>query len=432
MVRTAIERQEDEPPGGSHDAATDFFSWRLPARRGIRLASRFRDAEQGVALIATSRRRHYAYFARAFYFGDQVPGCRSEDPMYVLTIETTCDETAAAVIAEGPQVVSSVVASQEPLHERFGGVVPEIASRAHLERILPVIDQAVREAGISLQQLDAVAVANTPGLVGSLLVGLCAAKTLCVTLDLPLVAVNHIQAHIYACRLAADEHVFPCVAAVVSGGHTSLYACRSPLEFELLGATIDDAAGEAFDKVASMLGLGFPGGPAIDKAARSGDRAAYRFPRAFLKDAERLDFSFSGLKTAVRYAIAKPGQQLDAGRLSPQEVADLAASFQEAVVDCLVEKCRQALQRTGLPTLCLGGGVAANRRLRERMEQMAEQVGVRLVIAPLKLCTDNAAMGAIALEQLASGDVAPLDLDVYPGLIRHPALNRRQSQRAVG
>ena len=213
--------------------------------------------------------------------------------MKILTLETTCDETAAAVVTDRLEVLGSVVASQDDLHEPYGGVVPEIASRAHVERILPVIDLALRRAGTQLAELDAVAVANTPGLAGSLLVGLCAAKTLCVALNLPLLAVNHLQAHVYACRLASGKDVFPCVGLVASGGHTSLFRCGGPLEFELLGSTIDDAAGEAFDKVAGMLGLGYPGGPAIDKVARSGRADAVALPRAFLKDEDRLDFSFS-------------------------------------------------------------------------------------------------------------------------------------------
>ena len=195
--------------------------------------------------------------------------------MRLLTIESTCDETAAAVIDDQLAVLGAVVASQERLHERFGGVVPEIASRAHLERMLPVIDETLRQAGVTLAEVDAIAVATTPGLAGSLLVGLAAAKALCVALDLPLVAMNHLHAHVYACRMASGTDVFPCVGLIVSGGHTSLYRCRDPLDFELLGGTIDDAAGEAFDKVASLLGLGFPGGPAIQRAANGGN------PRAF-------------------------------------------------------------------------------------------------------------------------------------------------------
>ncbi len=339
--------------------------------------------------------------------------------MKILTIETTCDETAAAVVTDRLDVLGSVVASQDELHRRFGGVVPEIASRAHLERILPVIDETLKRAELSLSDLDAVAVANTPGLAGSLLVGLSAAKALCLACGLPLIAINHLQAHIYACRLAAGEDVFPCVGLIVSGGHSSLYRCEGPIEFDLLGATIDDAAGEAFDKVAAMLRLPYPGGPAIQQAAERGDRRALNFPRALLKDKERLDFSFSGLKTAVRYQIAGPGcPSIDNVHLTDQEVADLAASFQEAVVDCLAGKAVLALQKTGLKTLCAGGGVAANARLRDRLTEESQRHGFRLHIAPLKLCTDNAVMGAIAVERFHAGLFEELDLDVYPGLVR--------------
>jgi len=337
----------------------------------------------------------------------------------LLSIESSCDETAAAIVTDRHEVLASVVASQDTLHRRFGGVVPEIASRAHLERILPVIDETLRKARLTLGDIDAVAVANTPGLAGSLLVGLVAAKTLAVVLDVPLIAVNHLQAHIYACRLAAGENVFPCVGLIVSGGHTSLYRCADALDFELLGSTIDDAAGEAFDKVASMLGLPYPGGPAIQRAAENGNPRAYRFPRSFLKEEDRLDFSFSGLKTAVRYTIAGPGRpDFDNLALDDRQVADLAASFQEAVVDCLVGKAMQALGKTGLKTLCVGGGVAANARFRARMEAEARRGRVRLHIAPLRLCTDNAVMGAIAVERYRAGLFEPLDLDVYPGVVR--------------
>src|SRR6476659_520590 len=228
--------------------------------------------------------------------------------MQILTIETTCDETAAAVVTDELQVLSSVVASQDKLHERFGGVVPEIASRAHVERILPVIDEALRKAGLPLADLDAVAVANTPGLAGSLLVGLTAAKSIALACGLPLVAVNHLPPHIYACRLASGRDVFPCIGLVVSGGHSNLYRCAGPTDFAPLGGTIDDAAGEAFDKVASLLNLPYPGGPAIERAARSGNATKYRFPRPLLDDTDLLDFSFSGLKTAVRYQITPPGK----------------------------------------------------------------------------------------------------------------------------
>jgi N6-L-threonylcarbamoyladenine synthase len=338
--------------------------------------------------------------------------------MKILCIETTCDETAAAVVTDRLEVLGAVVASQDALHQRFGGVVPEIASRAHLERILPVIDETLRQAGMGLQDLDAVAVANAPGLAGSLLVGLTAAKTLCAATGLPLVAVNHLQGHIYACRIAAGQEVFPCVGLIISGGHTSLYRCVSALDFHLLGGTIDDAAGEAFDKVASMLGLPYPGGPSLQRAAAAGNPKAFQLPRAFLKD-ERLAFSFSGLKTAVRYKLVGPGKPDFASlELAPQLVADLAASFQEAVVDCLVGKTFQAVEQTGLQTICVGGGVGANARLRERFTLEAERQGVQLHIAPLKLCTDNAVMGAIAVERLRAGLTESLDLDVSAGLLR--------------
>lgn len=339
--------------------------------------------------------------------------------MNILTLETSCDETAAAVVTDRFDVLASVVASQDELHQRFGGVVPEIASRAHLERILPVVDQTLRQAGLKPEDLDAVAVANTPGLAGSLLVGLVAAKALCVTLDVPLIAVNHLQAHIYACRLAAEKDVFPCVGLIVSGGHTCLYRCTGPLDFELFGATIDDAAGEAFDKVASMLSLPYPGGPSIQRAAEKGNPKAYRFPRAMLGDDNMLDFSFSGLKTAVRYKLVGPGRQdFSQIELSEQQVADVAASFQEAVVDCLVSKSMAALRKMGLQTLCVGGGVAANARLRERLAEETARYHVELHIAPIRLCTDNAVMGAIAVERLQAGLTENLDLDVYPGVVR--------------
>ena len=338
--------------------------------------------------------------------------------MNILTLETTCDETAAAVVTDDLHVLGSVVATQDELHRRFGGVVPEIASRAHVERILPVIDETLCRAGITLAELDAVAVANTPGLAGSLLVGLTAAKSLALALNIPLVAVNHLQAHVYACRIAAGENVFPCVGMVVSGGHTSLYRCRGPIDFELLGGTIDDAAGEAFDKVAAMLGLGFPGGPLIQKAAEQGDPKAFDFPRAFIKDRDRLEFSFSGLKTAVRYKLADLTGGAGPAAVTPTQLADLAASFQEAVVDCLCAKAFLAIEQTGWTTLCVGGGVAANARFRRALERQAESRGIRLVVPPLKLCTDNAVMGAIAVERLKAGLTEELDLDVFPGLVR--------------
>ena len=339
--------------------------------------------------------------------------------MKLLTIESTCDETAAAVVDGDLNVLASVVASQDELHERFGGVVPEIAARAHLQRMLPVIDEALRRAGLRLAQLDAIAVANTPGLAGSLLVGLVAAKTLCVVLDVPLIAVNHLHGHIYACRMAAGRDIFPCVGLVISGGHTSLYRCENPFDFHLLGGTIDDAAGEAFDKVAAMLGLPYPGGPAISRVAADGDPKAYRLPRAFVQDRDKIAFSFSGLKTAVRYKIVGPGRHdFSQVELTDRKIADLAASFEEAVVDCLVDKSLLAMEMTGLSTLCVGGGVAANGRLRRRLRDAADAAGIELLIAPTQLCTDNAVMGAIAVEKLQAGRTESLDLDIIAGLVR--------------
>ncbi len=337
--------------------------------------------------------------------------------MYFLGIETSCDETAAAVFTDAPEVLASVIASQTDLHAHFGGVVPEVAARAHLQRLLPVIDDALRQAGTRLDEIGCIAVHNTPGLVGALLVGVSAAKMLAVALGVPLVAVNHIEGHVYACRLAAGRDIFPCVGLVVSGGHTSLFHCRDPLHFELLGATLDDAAGEAFDKVAALLGLGFPGGPAVEREASSGDPRAVKLPRSFLHD-ERLDFSFSGLKTAVLYALGGQNNPRPAPPPPGRPRAELAASFQQAVVDVLVAKARQSLRRTGLKRLAVGGGVAANRCLRAALEAMAREEGAELFIPPPALCTDNAAMAALAVEKWRRGELAPLDLDAVPTLVR--------------
>lgn len=337
----------------------------------------------------------------------------------LLAIESSCDETAAAVVDSNLNVLSSVIATQDELHQRFGGVVPEIASRAHLSNILPVIDEALRKSGHQLQDLSAIAVMTQPGLVGSLLVGLTAAKTLALVLNKPLVAVNHIHAHLYACQMIADRELFPAIGLVVSGGHTNLYDCRSTTEYELIGSTIDDAAGEAFDKSAAILGLPYPGGPHIARVAEQGNPKAFKFPRTFIKD-ERLAFSFSGIKTSMRYtALGQPGAKEEPLPLTPQRIADLAASFQEAVVDVLIAKCRQAAQQYGRTSLCIGGGVAANQRFRERLQQLQAQDGIAVTVAPMSLCTDNAAMGAIAWELLKQGQTSELDVDVTPGLVRH-------------
>ncbi|MEE2938219.1 MAG: tRNA (adenosine(37)-N6)-threonylcarbamoyltransferase complex transferase subunit TsaD [Planctomycetota bacterium] len=338
--------------------------------------------------------------------------------MPILTIESTCDETAAAVIDEDGQMLGDCVATQESLHQQFRGVVPEVAARAHLERIIPVIDTALRKAGISPQSLSAIAVADRPGLAGSLLVGVTAAKALSVAWQKPLVAVNHLHAHLYACQLASDIDVYPCVGLIVSGGHTSLYHCVGPLDLRYLGGTIDDAAGEAFDKVAAMLQLGFPGGPAVSSLARHGKRTAYQFPRSMLHE-DHFNFSFSGLKTAVRYAIVGPGHQdFSKLNLSDDEKANLCASFEAAVVDILVAKCVRAVHANETDRLIVGGGVAANEFLRASLKNAAEKHDFDLVIAPLHLCTDNAVMGAIALEKIKRKKFAKLDLDITPGLQR--------------
>lgn len=341
--------------------------------------------------------------------------------MKILTIESTCDETAAAVVNENLEVLGAIVASQEKIHEKYGGVVPEIASRAHLERILPVIVEALDRAKCSLSDLDAISVANTPGLAGSLLIGLCAAKALCLATGKPLIAVNHLQAHLYACRLAYQEDPFPCIGLIVSGGHSNLYRCSGPIDFTPLGTTIDDAAGEAFDKVAAMLGLPYPGGPSIQRAAEKGDPNAHAFPRPMLNDPDRMQFSFSGLKTAVRYKIAGTGKvDYSNVHLSEKETADIAASFQEAVVDCLVGKAVQAMKKFRMQRLCIGGGVAANARFREKMNDAALRFHFKVYIAPPKLCTDNAVMGAIAIERFKAGLFESLDLDISAGLVRDP------------
>jgi N6-L-threonylcarbamoyladenine synthase len=327
-----------------------------------------------------------------------------------LGLETSCDETAAAVFTDELEILANVIASQTDLHARFGGVVPEVAARAHLQRLLPVIDEALRTAGVALADIGCIAVHHMPGLIGALLVGVSAAKMLALALEVPLIGVNHIEGHIFACRMAAGRDIFPCVGLVVSGGHTTLFHCHTPLHFERLGGTLDDAAGEAFDKVASLLGLGFPGGPAVECEAAQGNPRAHRFPRTFLKD-ERLDFSFSGLKTAVLYSIAGPGiARPDPPPPGPVR-ADLAASFQQAVVEVLVGKAAQALERTGLQRLAVGGGVVANGCLRSALEAMTRERGVELFIPSLRLCTDNAAMAALAVEKWRRNEWAPLDLD---------------------
>jgi N6-L-threonylcarbamoyladenine synthase len=313
----------------------------------------------------------------------------------ILGIETSCDETAAAVVADGRTIKSSVVASQDKLHEKYGGVVPEIASRAHIEKIYPVVSEAIAQAGASKDTIDAVAIANQPGLVVSLIVGVTAAKTLAFCWHKPLIAVNHVHAHLQSAMLAQESLDLPAVALVVSGGHTSLYDCESALDLTLIGSTIDDAAGEAFDKVAAILKLGYPGGPSIEKIAAAGDPKAIDFPRSML-GADSLDFSFSGIKTAVLYYCR--GQDMKGENkvetMSQDEKADIAASFQAAVIDVLVAKTKRAAERIKAKTVLLGGGVAANTHLRQALTGMCEETKRNLLVAPKPLCTDNAVMVA--------------------------------------
>jgi N6-L-threonylcarbamoyladenine synthase len=333
----------------------------------------------------------------------------------ILGIETSCDETAAAVVADGRHVRSSVVASQNKLHEKYGGVVPEIASRAHIEQIYPVIMEAMAQAGVGGDDLDAIAVASQPGLTIALVVGVTAAKTLSFAWGKPLIAINHLHAHLQSALLGEHELDLPAVALIVSGGHTSLYEAKSPLELRLLGSTIDDAAGEAFDKVATILRLPYPGGPNIERIAKRGDPKAIRFPRSML-GRDSLDFSFSGIKTAVLYRCR--GQDMkgeDAvGSMSEQEIADIAASFQAAVIDVLVGKTKRAADKIGAKTVILGGGVAANGALREAMQKMCEKSrpARKLMVAPKPYCTDNAVMVAsLGYHKYRAGLFATLSLE---------------------
>jgi len=344
---------------------------------------------------------------------------------YILGIETSCDETAGAVVADGGEVLSNTVASQIELHRRFGGVVPEIASRAHIEAINGVVAAALEEAGVGKERIAAVAVTHEPGLIGSLLVGLMAAKTIAYLWDVPLIAVNHVYAHAYAAALGAEPIEYPAAALICSGGHTALYDCRSETDLVLLGSTIDDAAGEAFDKVAAILKLGYPGGPAIDAAARTGRGDAIDFPRSLLAG-QSLDFSFSGIKTAVLYHVngvpgavrsAKSGARRRRGKegiddFSRPEIADIAASFQAAVVDVLRIKLRRAARKTRAKTLVVGGGVAANSALRTAAETLARSLGCKLRLPRVEFCVDNAAMTAgLAYHYLRAGRLAGLDLE---------------------
>jgi N6-L-threonylcarbamoyladenine synthase len=328
--------------------------------------------------------------------------------MKVLGIESSCDETAAAVVVDGQIILSSVVASQVALHKKYGGVVPELASRRHIEAVLPVVEECLGSSGVSLQGIDAIAVTQGPGLVGSLLVGIAVAKSIAYILKIPWVGVDHILSHISAIFLSESSPRFPFIALVVSGGHTSLFRVESLTQMVLLGRTLDDAAGEAFDKVAKLMGLGYPGGEIIDRLGREGDRMAIFFPRALLEPAS-LDFSFSGLKTAVLQYVQSLKE-----KLSPDQVQGVAASFQEAVVDTLVTKVFRAASQESIQEVVVVGGVACNSRLRERFYREGDAAGMAVHFPPAALCTDNAAMVAVAgFHLLKEGARSNLSLNAY-------------------
>lgn len=336
----------------------------------------------------------------------------------LLGIESTCDETAAAVVADGTVVRSSMVATQTELHAKYRGVVPEIASRAHIENILPVLGEAIEKAGVERDQIDAVAVAHRPGLIGSLLVGVTAAKTLAWALGRPLIGVDHVHAHLYSVLLDSQAlpPPMPAVGLVVSGGHTALYRLDSWRDVQLIGSTIDDAVGEAYDKAAALLGLGYPGGPILDRLAPKGDANAIRLPRPLL-GRDSLDFSFSGLKTALLYHVhgvptrEKPLKSATPPKLSETALADIAASFQRACIDVILEKLRRALDQTGGRCVIIGGGVSANRGLRAALTDFP----VPVYFPKTDYCTDNAAMSAgLAHVYFERGEFSDLGLDAVP------------------
>ncbi len=337
------------------------------------------------------------------------------DDTRILAIETSCDETAAAVVENGRRVLAGIVASQAAHHAKYGGVFPEAASRMHIESIYPVVAETLAQAHVGLEAVDAIAVTRGPGLAGSLVVGMAMAKGMALASGLPLIGVNHLEAHLYSIWLVEDEPepAFPLLALIVSGGHSELVLMRDHLVYERLGGTLDDAAGEAFDKVARLLGLGYPGGPAIQAAAETGDPQAFKFPRAWLEDS--WDFSFSGLKTAVLREVRSQQPDLEAGVEAPRPglpIADLAASFQAAVIDVLVGKALSAAETLEAKEVLVAGGVSANRALRDAFRQRST-LPVR--VPPLALCTDNAAMiGAVGHWRYLAGQRDALDMDVLP------------------
>ena len=330
--------------------------------------------------------------------------------IYILGIESSCDETAAAVVKNGREVLSNIISSQVPIHRKFGGVVPEIASRKHIEKVLPVIDEALEQAGLGIKEIDGIAVTYGPGLVGALLVGLSAAKALAFALDKPLIGVNHLEGHVFANFLVDEELEPPFMALVVSGGHTALMKVKDFNSFELLGQTKDDAAGEAFDKIARVMGLQYPGGPEIELLAKDGNPTAIDFPRALMD--QTYNFSFSGLKSAViNYIHNEKQAERSINR------ADVAASFQTAIVDVLVKKSVRALLESGLKTIVLAGGVSANKVLQEELATAVGTIGARLVHPKPVLCTDNAVMIACrGYYKYLNNEFSGMDLNANPSL----------------
>jgi N6-L-threonylcarbamoyladenine synthase len=341
----------------------------------------------------------------------------------ILGIDTSCDDTSASVVEDGRKIRSNSISNQTEIHKKYGGIVPELASRRHIEMIWPVVDEALQTAGFHLEELDGIAVCNGPGLIGSLLVGCSFAKAVCYATTKPLMAVNHLEGHIFSSFLEEPVPEFPFLALIVSGGHTSLYKVEAFGTYEELGRTRDDAAGEAYDKISKLLGLGYPGGPVIDRLAKEGNPKSIDFPRAYLPDS--FDFSFSGLKTAVLHYVKRhsvirdqlsdtPGDRSENSSfiLPPSSLPDIAASFQASVTDVLVRKTEWAIKKKWIRRVVLSGGVAANSELRKRMKAMGEERGVEIYIPSLSLCTDNAAMIAAAgYYHLIAGNIAGLDLN---------------------